>query len=111
MTELPQQPSAPEPKPRPADERYASAKRRAEELQGYYIHLIVYVLVNAGLFAINALTRGEDGAWWFYWPLAGWGIGLLIHTAVTYLGVFSEDWRERKARQILEREGHGPASA
>lgn len=109
MTELPKQPAEPEPRPTEED-RYASARRRAEELQGYYIHLIVYVLVNAGLFAINALTRGDDGGWWFYWPLAGWGIGLLIHTAVTFFGVFGEDWKERKARQIYERGGRGPAS-
>lgn len=108
MTEL-----APEPaERRPANEDlYRAAKRRAEELQGFYIHLIVYVLVNSGLFLINVLTRGDSGAWWFHWPLAGWGIGLLIHTAVTFLGVFSEDWRDRKARQILERDRRPTARA
>jgi len=106
MTELP------EDGPVPAssrDEQYEWARKRAEEIQGFYIHLIVYVLVNAGLFAINALTRGDEGGWWFYWPLAGWGIGLLIHTATTFLGVFSEDWKERKAREILERGGGAKA--
>ncbi len=108
MTELPPEPSMPQP-PTARDERFEAAKKRAEELQGFYVHLIVYVLVNAGLFTINALSRGDGGAWWFYWPLAGWGIGLLIHAATTYLGVFSEDWRERKAHQILERKGRGPS--
>lgn len=108
MTEIPQGPSAPEPGPT-RDERLEAARRRAEELQGFYIHLVVYVLVNAGLFAINALTRGPGDGWWFYWPLAGWGIGLLIHFAVTFLGVFGEDWKERKARQIFEHGGRGPA--
>ena len=110
MTEIPQGPSAPGPRPA-RDEGYEAARRRAEELQGYYIHLVVYVLVNAGLFAINALTRGGEDGWWFYWPLAGWGIGLLIHTAVTFLGVFGEDWKERKALQIMEHGGRGPTSA
>lgn len=85
------------------ERRFEIAKRRAENLQGFYIHLIVYAVVNAGLFAINALTRG-DGAWWFYWPLGGWGIGLLVHVA-TLLRVFSPEWAERKAREAVRRTG------
>ncbi|HZD79095.1 MAG TPA: 2TM domain-containing protein [Actinomycetota bacterium] len=110
MTELPEQPAMPE-SPVARDDRLDAARKRAEEIQGFYVHLIVYVVVNAGLFTINALSRGDSGVWWFYWPLAGWGIGLLIHAATTYLGVFSEDWKERKARQLFEREHHGSARA
>jgi hypothetical protein len=87
----------------------AAARRRAAELQGFYIHLLVFFVINGGLFAINAITRGAGGTWWFYWPLMGWGIALLIHAATVYVGVFSEDWRDRKARQILERRGGGSA--
>lgn len=90
---------------RPDEDRlYEAAKRHAENLQGFYIHLLIYVVVNAGLFAINALTRGANGAWWFYWPLAGWGIGLVIH-ATTLLRVFSPEWAERKAQERVERSG------
>lgn len=85
------------------DAAYRAAQKRAEMLQGYYIHLVVYVVVNAALFAINALTRGDSGTWWFYWPLLGWGVGLLMHTLVTFGGLFSEDWKERKAADLYER--------
>ncbi|HEX9122418.1 MAG TPA: 2TM domain-containing protein [Actinomycetota bacterium] len=88
---------------------YDAAKRRADELQGFYIHLTIYALVNLGLFAINAITRGDGGAWWFYWPLMGWGIGILIHAGTTFLGVFSPAWRDRKAQQLYEREHHKAA--
>jgi hypothetical protein len=87
------------------DPLYESARKRAEELQGFYIHLLVYVAVNTGLFVINALTR-DGGTWWFYWPLLGWGIGLAIHALVTFAGLFSEDWKERKANQLYERSRH-----
>jgi hypothetical protein len=100
MSGFPQTPPAPGSS---ADELMEAAKRRATELQGFFIHVIVYVVINGGLFAINAITRGAEGTWWFYWPLMGWGIGLLIHAAVIYIGVFSEDWRDRKAREIVER--------
>ena len=85
-------------------QRFEAAKRRAENVQGFYIHLIVYVVVNAGLFAINAFARGGDGGWWFYWPLAGWGIGLLVHAA-SLLRIFSPEWAERKAREAVRRAG------
>jgi hypothetical protein len=88
---------------RPDDNRlYEAAKQRAETIQGFYIHLLIYVVVNAVLFAINALTRGANGAWWFYWPLAGWGIGLVIH-ATTLLRVFSPEWAERRAQAMVDR--------
>jgi 2TM domain-containing protein len=88
------------------DALYQSAHKRAEELQGFYIHLLVYLAVNTGLFVINLLTRNGDGTWWFYWPLAGWGIGLAIHALTTFAGLFSEDWKERKAAEIYERTRH-----
>jgi hypothetical protein len=99
-------PPIPEPGPTRDDEqlRYEAAKKRAENLQGLYIHLIVYAVVNTCLFLINAVTRGEGGTWWFYWPMLIWGIGLLIHVA-TFLRVFSPDWAERKAQESLRRSG------
>lgn len=88
---------------RAEDPLLRAARKRAEELQGFYVHLIVYLTVNAGLFAINALTRGDNGKWWFYWPLLGWGIGLFIHALATFGVLFSEDWKEHKAQELYER--------
>lgn len=87
-----------------------AADKRAEELQGYYIHLLVYLTVNTGLFLINLVTRGSGGDWWFFWPLLGWGIGVLVHTVVTFGGVFSESWRQRKADELYERSRRRPAA-
>lgn len=87
----------------PATERSeipAWARERAEMLQGLYIHFLVFVLMNAGLFFINWATRGDDGAWWFVWVLGIWGAGLLIHVAVALSPVFRSDWVERRAERI-----------
>lgn len=46
---------------------------------GFRIHFIVYVAVNALLVMINLLGNADHV--WFYWPLIGWGIGLLAHGA------------------------------
>ena len=82
--------------------RDVTARKRAEELQGYYIHLSVYVAVNLGLFLINSLTR-DGGTWWFYWPMLGWGIGLVVHTLVTFGGGVKARGGTSKAMRASER--------
>jgi hypothetical protein len=89
--------------PNREDVAYQAALHRAETLRAYYSHVLVFVVVNAGLFFINLLTRGNDGSWWFYWPLAAWGIAIAIHTLVVFGGVFSQDWKLRKADEIYRR--------
>ena len=83
------------------DAAYVRARKRAEDLQGLYIHVLVYVVINLGLFALNWLQRGDDGGWWFQWATLGWGIGLLIHIMVLVAPVFSDDWADRKAERLL----------
>jgi uncharacterized membrane protein len=50
---------------------------------GFKIHFGVYVAVNLLLIAVNLLTTPH--ILWFYWPLLGWGIGIIAHdAAVSY---------------------------
>ena len=52
--------------------------RRAESSEvGFRIHATVFFAVNAFLFLINMIT--SRGFPWFYFPFAGWGIGLVSH--------------------------------
>jgi len=85
--------------------RYQRAHERVEALKGFYVHASVYVLVNLGLFAINALTAGT---WWFYWPLILWSIALGIHAVVLFVfegrGPLGEEWEERKTKEMIEKE-------
>ena len=89
----------------PSDEEkaYLAARERAEALQGLYIHLLVYAVVNAGVFGINWVTTGGDGPWWFYWSLLGWGIGLGIHLLTVVIPVFSNTWVDDRADRILKK--------
>jgi hypothetical protein len=75
------------------------AERRADAKIGFRIHLLVYALVNAGLFAINMIT--SPGYLWFMWPTLGWGVGVLAHG----LGVYGteSDHRERLIESELEK--------
>lgn len=87
----------------PQEQAYREARDRAEMIQGFYIHLLVYAVINAGMFALNWVTRGDAGSWWFQWPLIIWGVGLLIHALTTIAPVFSPDWADRRARRMLSR--------
>ena len=61
-------------------EGYKKAYREVvseEEKRDFLVHLVVYVLVNAMLIAINFIYSPE--AIWFFYPLIGWGIGISIH--------------------------------
>ncbi len=86
------------------DEKYREAKERVEELKSFYIHLFVYIIVNIGLFLLNVLTSRDS--LWFYWPLLGWGIGVLAHAFSVFgmRGILGKEWEERKIKEIMEKE-------
>lgn len=86
-----------------SDSEASWARERAEMLQGLYIHLLVFMVINGGLFLINWMTKGADGGWWAIWPLMFWGLGLAIHLVSTAFPVFSNQWVDRKERELLRR--------
>ncbi len=59
------------------EEAYKKAKERVEAKLGFYVHLCIYIVVNISLFIINKIASPDYS--WFYWPLIGWGIGILFH--------------------------------
>ena len=61
----------------PNDARSA-ARKRLEERRGFVPHVLIYVVVNAGLIFIWA-NAGGDVFFWPAIPLLGWGIGVLMH--------------------------------
>lgn len=76
-----------------------------ENLKAFYIHLTVFTLVNIMLIAINILTYEQSGHWWLFYPLLGWGIGLVSHgLSVSSFGLFGPDWEEKKIQEYMEKE-------
>jgi hypothetical protein len=63
------------------------------------VHLLAYVLVNAFLLMVWAMTG--SGFFWPVFPLACWGIGLVFHAWDVYRQPVSED----KIRREIERVG------
>ncbi|MCK4575704.1 2TM domain-containing protein, partial [candidate division WOR-3 bacterium] len=86
------------------DSKYKSARERVEEIKAFYVHLFIYIIVNVGLILVNVLT--SPYSLWFYWPLMGWGIGLVAHAFSVFgiRGMFGKEWEEKKIKEILEKE-------
>lgn len=82
---------------------YKAARRRVRQLRGFYSHLAVYLAVNAGLLVVNLVST--PGRLWVAWPLAGWGVALLIHGTAVFLrgSLFGAEWEERKLHELVER--------
>jgi hypothetical protein len=84
------------------DKQREKAAKRVEELRGFYVHCLTYCIVNAGLFCINYFITPQH--WWFYWPLLGWGIGLLMNgLSVWQHGLWGDNWKERKIEKIMKK--------
>jgi hypothetical protein len=79
---------------------YARAKKRVEELKGFYGNLTAYCIVIPTLAIINYNTFW--GFQWFWFPMLGWGLGVSFHA----FGVFGygKSWEERKIQEIVNKE-------
>ncbi|TDE44003.1 histidine kinase [Flavobacterium rhamnosiphilum] len=79
---------------------YYRAKKRVEELKGFYGNLISYCCVIPFLIFIN-LSYGSKFQW-FWFPLLGWGMGLTFHGLEVF--GYGKSWEERKINEILNKE-------
>ena len=85
-------------------QKYERARKRVEEIKGFYIHAVIYVIVNLGMFIFNYFIIG--GNLWFFWSLFGWGMGLAAHGLGVFGlgGIWGKDWEERKIRELMEKD-------
>ena len=93
---------------------YKEAKKRVDQLKGFYVHLLVYVIIN-GFFSLNVVIREyfkgvsiQDSmenfsffSLWFFW-----GIGLFFHGLGVFKSnfLFSKEWEQRKINAIMEQD-------
>ena len=77
-----------------------SARQRLEHKVGLAIHWLVYVAVNVALVVAAGGLAGSG------WRIAGWGIGLVVHTVYVVLEVGGV--KDRLVDRELARGGQQP---
>ena len=64
------------------DERRDEAVKRIKQKRDFRNSVIAYLVVNAFLVGVWAVSGG--GYFWPGWVMAGWGVGLALHGWQTY---------------------------
>lgn len=78
------------------------AIKRLKKRRDFYGHLLVFGLVNAFLIAIWAVSD-SNGFFWPVFPIAGWGIGVVMNAWDVYCG---DEFGEAQIRREVERFEH-----
>ena len=79
------------------------AKRRVQARMGFFVHAVMYVVMNAGIIAIWYATGATYP--WFMWPLLGWGLGVALHAWAVYGSTpqFILNWQLRKIKELKDK--------
>ena len=85
------------------DETEQKAIEYVRDIKGFYSHVIKYVVVISILFIINFTT--DRSYIWAWWPMLGWGIGVLSHGLNVFevFHFFSPAWEKRQIEKRLGR--------
>ena len=96
------------------DQKYLRAKTKVDRLRGFYIHVIVYVCVNAVITAIKIVKNLENGetlneaifdfatiALWLTW---GVGIGFHAFSVYGFDYFLGKNWEEEQLRKFMDEE-------
>lgn len=86
------------------EDSYIRARNHVEELKEFYYNIISYILVIPFLIFINYKTYWDFQ--WFWFPIVGWGIGLLAHAYRVYVSnsFLGSNWEKRKIEQYMREE-------
>lgn len=87
--------------------KYQEAQKRVQKIKNFYIHLIVYILVNIYVIIKKTQNIDEGETIWHAFKLAFfWGIGLVFHGMRTFdfIPIFGKEWEERKVKEIMDKE-------
>lgn len=87
------------------DIKYLEAQKRVKRLKGFYIHAVVYVLVNLFIIANNVQKGMDLSNIDNYWTAIFWGVGLLGHATSVFLPnlILGSDWEQRKIKELMDK--------
>ncbi len=98
---------------------YKEAKKRLNEERAFYMHAVVYVIMNLVIaffkIKVGEYANSEEYNNWLFWNIIAtplfWGIGLLGHGIWTFKGrkwfdksIYGEKWEKRKIEEIMKKD-------
>ncbi|NAY90556.1 hypothetical protein GTQ34_01380 [Muricauda sp. JGD-17] len=80
------------------------AKKRVDEIKGFYVHLSIYIVINAFVLVNIYLNTDRFWQWPHFVTLFGWGIGLALHASKTFgfNPLFGKKWEERQIQKYID---------
>ncbi len=89
------------------DAIYKAAQKRVKLKKSFYTHLASYLSVGLFLFIVNMTSSPNEP--WFHIPMAGWGIGLVLHYVrafgMPYIGALDTAWEQAEIQKELKKLG------
>lgn len=79
------------------------AKKQVEKEKSFYVHLMVYLIINS-FFMLRIYFRTEEFG--FFHTGFWWGIGLAFHWFSVFGKniIFGHRWEERRINKLMEEE-------
>ncbi|HNP32775.1 MAG TPA: 2TM domain-containing protein [Flavobacterium sp.] len=89
--------------------KYQQALKRVKRIKGFYTHLMVYIVINAGLLIAAYVNKNHEENFWRWQTfntVIFWGIGLVAHGMSVFLptAIMGKDWEERKIKELMDKE-------
>ncbi len=80
--------------------RYERAKKKVEELKGFYVHFSIYLFMVPVFIWLNIISSGFP---WAIFPIGGWGLGVFGHAAEVFNWnpFFGKRWEEEQIRKYM----------
>lgn len=87
------------------DIRYIEAAKRVKRIKGFYVHAIVYFLVNLFIIAQRVQSGDSLDQLDIYWTAIIWGIGLAAHGLSIFMPnlLLGKNWEEEKIRDLMNK--------
>lgn len=82
--------------------KYVRAVERVEKLKEFYQNIASYVIVIPFLIFINLQFSPQFH--WFWFPVFGWGFGVIMHglDAYNYNIFLGKNWEEKKIKELMD---------
>lgn len=83
---------------------YVRAVEKVEKLKEFYQNVVSYCIVIPFLVFVNLYTSPQFH--WFWFPMIGWGIGVLFHglDVYNYNPFLGSNWESKKIKELMERD-------